>query len=228
MDGRKLWFIDNLFLAMFAVTVMFSCAGLAIAINKTEASVVYVEPENLRFAVEPGGLIELCAADPTVCAATPGPARIVASKANIDLISKIDRDVMREIHYITDEEQWGVNERWSYPVTGLGDCEDFALEKRRRLIDQGFPANAIAFTFVFIESQITESRSGHLLLTLDMISPDGHPFELYLDINDNWQGGRLFSRSDLGDEISRYDFWKRQSRNDPSLWVIYDDYIDRS
>jgi hypothetical protein len=33
---------------------------------------------------------------------------------------------------------WGVVERWSYPDDGYGDCEDYALLKRRMLIEAGW------------------------------------------------------------------------------------------
>ncbi len=38
-----------------------------------------------------------------------------------------------------DIDQYGSREFWAYPQAGYGDCEDFALEKRRRLIALGWP-----------------------------------------------------------------------------------------
>lgn len=51
----------------------------------------------------------------------------------------------------TDEHIYGEDERWALPLTDAsdgdrrrGDCEDFALEKRQRLLSLGFPAGALA------------------------------------------------------------------------------------
>jgi len=41
-----------------------------------------------------------------------------------------------------------VVERWSYPDDGYGDCEDYALLKRRMLIEAGWPREALLLTLV--------------------------------------------------------------------------------
>jgi predicted transglutaminase-like cysteine proteinase len=42
--------------------------------------------------------------------------------------------VNQSIQYMTDEQQYGVLDRWvTAPASGLGDCEDYALTKRARL-----------------------------------------------------------------------------------------------
>jgi predicted transglutaminase-like cysteine proteinase len=33
---------------------------------------------------------------------------------------------------VSDMEHWGVIDQWDYPSDGKGDCEDFALFKRRK------------------------------------------------------------------------------------------------
>jgi len=47
---------------------------------------------------------------------------------------------------VTDLENWGVVERWSHPDDGYGDCEDYALLKRRMLIEAGWPREALLLT----------------------------------------------------------------------------------
>ena len=44
--------------------------------------------------------------------------------------------------YITD----GPNDLWRYPQNGGGDCEDLALEKRRRLTEAGLDCGALRIT----------------------------------------------------------------------------------
>ena len=45
--------------------------------------------------------------------------------------------LMRELTYKTDLEQFGVPEFWQ-EAGAFGDCEDYALLKRHRLIESGF------------------------------------------------------------------------------------------
>ena len=37
---------------------------------------------------------------------------------------------MSMIEPVTDQQLWGVEEKWSYPVN-KGDCEDYVLLKRK-------------------------------------------------------------------------------------------------
>jgi predicted transglutaminase-like cysteine proteinase len=53
---------------------------------------------------------------------------------------EIQFKVNSDIQYQTDIEQYGVLERWCYPK-GFGDCEDFALLKRKLLLDRGWDKN---------------------------------------------------------------------------------------
>ena len=45
---------------------------------------------------------------------------------------------------MTDMDHWGVVERWNYPDDGYGDCEDYALEKRKLLMQAGWPREGAA------------------------------------------------------------------------------------
>ena len=47
---------------------------------------------------------------------------------------RINRQINRAIRFASDMEQYGKEEYWEYPISGFGDCEDMALEKRRRLV----------------------------------------------------------------------------------------------
>jgi predicted transglutaminase-like cysteine proteinase len=50
-----------------------------------------------------------------------------------------------------DIDQWGDDEVWSYADRGFGDCEDYALEKRRALMKYIHPSNLL-ITFVKVPS----------------------------------------------------------------------------
>jgi predicted transglutaminase-like cysteine proteinase len=60
---------------------------------------------------------------------------------------------------VTDQDRWGVVDRWDYPDDGLGDCEDIQLLKRKLLVDAGLPRRALRMTVA-----IDEEGAGHAVL----------------------------------------------------------------
>ena len=68
------------------------------------------------------------------------------------LLDKINRTVNWEIAYERDIDQYGVSEYWALPESGKGDCEDFALEKRRRLLAEGWPASDLRIAACWVEN----------------------------------------------------------------------------
>ena len=63
-------------------------------------------------------------------------------------IVAINRDVNRSVVETSDQRQYGLEDYWAIPasVSGRpmrGDCEDYALLKRERLIATGVPEGAL-------------------------------------------------------------------------------------
>jgi predicted transglutaminase-like cysteine proteinase len=113
---------------------------------------------------------------------------------------RINRDVNDTIEPVSDLEHWGTLERWSYPTDGKGDCEDYALEKRKRLLNAGWPRQALLITVVR-----DKKGDGHAVLT---VKTDRGDFIL-----DN-QEARIKAWTETG-----YKFVKRQSEQHPNRWV---------
>ncbi|SHH47693.1 Predicted transglutaminase-like cysteine proteinase [Marivita hallyeonensis] len=90
----------------------------------------------------PGPYQTFCDKVPDACV-LDGEDVIEWTDALYDSLSAINAEVNREIRFVPDQERLGVEERWDFPVEGVGDCEDFVLEKRRRLIDLGVPSAAL-------------------------------------------------------------------------------------
>src|SRR6516225_4937317 len=101
---------------------------------------------------------------------------------------------------MTDMEHWGVVERWNYPDDGYGDCEDYALEKRKLLMKAGWPREALLMTVVR-----DHNGTGHAVLT---VKSDRGEYVLDNQTND----------ISLWSDTS-YRFVKRQSQSDPNVWV---------
>jgi predicted transglutaminase-like cysteine proteinase len=153
----------------------------------------------------PIGWVEFCADRPHECKVTPSLPRdiVLSTKAWSDLV-RINAWVNDNIRPMTDMDHWGVVEKWSYPDDSYGDCEDYALLKRRMLVEAGWPREALLMTVVR-----EKNGSGHAVLT---VKTDKGEFIL-----DNQEEKIL-----LWSETS-YRFVKRQSQTDPNRWVSLGD-----
>jgi len=120
-------------------------------------------------------------------------------------LDRINRQVNDFIEPVSNFDHWGtILDHWDYPVDGKGDCKVYALYKRKLLLEEGFPRQALLMTIVRdLEGE------GHAILT---VKTDRGEFVL-----DN-----------LTNEIRPWDatgyrFVKRQSQEDPNLWVSIGD-----
>ena len=108
---------------------------------------------------------------------------------------------------VTDQELYQVEEFWTYPTSGYGDCEDFVLAKRAALMQAGWPASTLLITVVR-----QADGSGHAVLTVRSDRGD-----LVLD---NQEGAiRVWNETP-------YLFLKRQSQANAGQWVdMLDDRV---
>ena len=112
---------------------------------------------------------------------------------------EVNYTVNSSITPLTDLEIFGVEERWAYPRS-VGDCEDYALLKRKMLIDRGFSPSDLLLTVV-----LQPNGEGHAVLT---VRTDHGDFIL-----DNMRD-RVLLWSD-----TEYTYLKRQASDQPSRWV---------
>jgi len=153
----------------------------------------------------PIGWREFCTQYAPECETTPLPARdVVLTNQAWNELPRINQWVNETIKPMTDLEHWGVAERWNYPDDGYGDCEDYVLLKRRMLMQAGWPRQALLITVVR-----DRQGDGHAVLT---VKTDEGEFIL-----DN-QNEDVLLWSETG-----YRFVKRQSQNDPNVWIALGD-----
>ncbi len=148
----------------------------------------------------PYGWVDFCNRYSGECDVEPLDAvDIDLTPAALKAIEDVDRKVNAAVTPETDMDHWGVVDRWDYPTDGKGDCEDYALLKRKVLIGEGYPRQALLITVVRdLEGE------GHAILTVKT-----NRGEFVLDnLND-----KVLPWSDTG-----YKFIKRQSQNDPNVW----------
>lgn len=115
-----------------------------------------------QAALPPIGWGQFCNANPGDCV----PQRTV--RQNVALtdarwaeLVEINLRFNKTIEPVTDFDQFGVVERWTYATTGRGDCEDYVLEKRRELLRRGWPLSSLLVTVV-----IDREGGGHAVLTV--------------------------------------------------------------
>ena len=149
----------------------------------------------------PIGWVEFCVEYDPECKTKPSAARdvVLSGQAWKDLV-RINRWVNTTVKPMTDMDHWGVVERWNYPDDGYGDCEDYVLQKRKMLMQAGWPREALLITVVR-----DKNNDGHAVLT---VKSDKGEYVL-----DN-QTDDIVLWSDTG-----YRFVKRQSQSDPNVWV---------
>lgn len=149
----------------------------------------------------PFGFVRFCETHPQECVAGPvEEARFNADADRIVELDRINRQVNKAIAPATDMELYGEVERWTLPVNGKGDCEDYALLKRHMLIKRGWPASALLMTVVR-----DEKNEGHAVLTARTAQGD---FILDNKVDDVRPWYKV-----------QYAFVMRQSYLDPRFWV---------
>ena len=119
---------------------------------------------------QPVGHYEFCQHDPIECReTTPKQPPVTLTRklwaAMVDINNKVNTAVTPE----TDMQIWGKEEVWSYPVNGVGDCEDYVLEKRHELMALGVPAGNLLITVVR-----QRNGDGHAVLTVHTRNPPAY------------------------------------------------------
>ena len=188
------------------IKVAFLGFGILIAsVGSVLAQTTYVPMTTAALittdTLPPIGWVQFCGDQPQECnvAALPVRSASLDDKRWKQLV-RINRDVNDAIEPVSDLEHWGTLEKWSFPTDGKGDCEDYVLEKRKRLIDAGWPRQSVLITVVR-----DKKGDGHAVLT---VKTDRGDFIL-----DN-QETKVKAWTDTG-----YKFVKRQSEQHPNKWV---------
>lgn len=146
------------------------------------------------------GWVDYCERENWDCVLNPEEGRaFIMTDEVMSYLLAVNTEVNRTIHPMSDIAQFGVEEHWTLPHSGYGDCEDYQLLKRLMLVKAGFPRRALLMTTV-----LDELNEGHAVL---MVRTDRGDFIL-----DN-----------KTDEVSLwhqtpYTYLKRESQ-DGSGWV---------
>jgi predicted transglutaminase-like cysteine proteinase len=128
------------------------------------------------------------------------PADVNLTAKAMKEIERVNQWVNANITPMSDMEHWGVIDQWDYPTDGKGDCEDYALLKRKLLIEEGMPRQALLMTVVK-----DLNSDGHAVLTVKTSKGDFVLDNMRDDVRPWTQTG--------------YRFVKRQSQTNENVWV---------
>jgi predicted transglutaminase-like cysteine proteinase len=146
--------VRRVLLAAAIIAAWGACVGLASAQSLGPHLISHGPAE------PPKGFIGFCDTGPWAC----GNGVTIKKRYKSDLRQvavEVNSRVNRAIKPETDIIQYGVEEKWTLPVSGKGDCEDYALLKKKMLLERGVAPSKLLLTVVF-----TPKRERHLVLVL--------------------------------------------------------------
>ncbi len=128
----------------------------------------------------------------------------IPRKAAWGTLQRINDHVNRTIRPADDRRVYGVSDWWIAPLSSgqapLGDCKDYALEKRRELIAAGIMARALSMALVR-----TAWGEAHVVLVVATLEGDYVLDNLTSEIR-HWSH-------------APYSWQARQSPSDPMVWL---------
>lgn len=148
---------------------------------------------------QPIGHYEFCKRHPDECAIRTQVQPERLSEEFRARLATLTSTVNKAVKPVSDKDLYGKDEFWTYPDKA-GDCEEYVLEKRRILMQEGISPSNLLITVVR-----KPDREGHAVLTVRTDAGD-----LVLDnLNDSVK---------MWYETS-YSYIKRQATYDTGRWV---------
>jgi predicted transglutaminase-like cysteine proteinase len=182
--------------------------GLGLAVTLTAfcsvASSAYAAPASMVVGgstSQPIGHYDFCKIHAAECSIrSPDSVPEHMTGKLLHEISAVNLSVNTRVKPMSDMDNYGKDEWWAYPDNGFGDCEDYALEKRRELNSLGIAVANLRMTVVR-----KPDGEGHAVLT---VRTDKGDFIL-----DN-----LTDKVRLWNQTS-YLYLKRQASDNTGHWV---------
>lgn len=148
-----------------------------------------------RSTLAPFAFVKFCRANPTDCSRSNGPEIAELTNERERQLHHVNRQVNQSIKAVNEV---GPRDRWEAEVA-QGDCEDFALTKRRKLVSLGWSPRALR-----IAVTRTASGEGHAVLVVKTSKGD-------LVLDNRMSAIKGFKRTDLS-------WLKIQSGENPRMW----------
>jgi predicted transglutaminase-like cysteine proteinase len=187
--------------ALGLITTLSACADFSTAVLPRPAeTVAFAASMPIGIpAAPPQGLIGFCLKYLVECSTkAPGSTAVVLDAQHQSQLELIQAKVNATI---APRDVPG--HAWDYPTRGYGECNEYALEKRRELVELGWPRESLLLT-----AALTERGEGHLVLVARTTAGD-----LVLD-----------NRRDAVTDWSKlpYHWVSQQSAQSLAQWVSFD------
>ncbi|WEX76235.1 transglutaminase-like cysteine peptidase [Sinorhizobium numidicum] len=156
-------------------------------------------------AFAPPAFASFCVREPTLCSTGGGKKTVALRPEKISELKQVNSTVNARIKERSDLVTVGRDDDWRVP-TAYGDCEDFAILKKRELLKRGWPASALLLTVARYRGE------GHTVLTVRTSEGD-----LVLDNLTN--SVRDWSRTP-------YNYFARQSQSNGKRWELIEGALE--
>lgn len=177
-------------IAVFAAATLLTSEGTGLAASMLQP---------VRTIGAPVAFVSACHRYQWLCNNRPG--RNMGETDAFALLTRVNSEVNAAVKPADDRSTKGKQDDWSLPTAGKGDCEDYALMKKKTLIDAGFRSDRLALTVV-----LDRSGGNHVVLMARVGSGDY--------VLDNLSGSvRRWDRTG-------YTFVARQSFENKRIWQV--------
>lgn len=148
-----------------------------------------------QATLAPFAFVKFCRSNPADCSRANGPAIATLTADREKELRRVNAQINRSIKAVNEI---GTRDRWEVDVA-QGDCEDFALTKRRQLISLGWSPRTLRMAVTR-----TASGEGHAVLVVKTSKGD-------LVLDNRTSAIKRWQRTDLS--------WvKIQSGDNPRMW----------
>ncbi len=186
----------NAFVKMVAVGALVACAVFALVLPAHANAGAFL---TAKFSVPtPKAANDMCNRYNWACASSGSKASL--SARDMKLINEVNLAVNRKTRPVSDQAQYRRVDYWSLPTRRGGDCEDFALLKKKELIRLGITPERL-----LIANVLDRKRNGHAVLVVRTDQGDKVLDNLTNRIK-TWQD-------------TRYTFLTMQDPKAPDSWV---------
>jgi predicted transglutaminase-like cysteine proteinase len=188
------------------IAALVTSLGLAAALTVGAASPAYAANAPGTFIMStksvaaPRGFTGVCEKYAWACLSRSKHSKTHSADQKLDLARKVNTTINRRVREISDVRQYRVAELWALPTRRGGDCEDFALLKKKTLITHGIPAERL-----LIATVLDRKKRPHAVLVMRTEKGDF--------ILDN-QTNRIVPWNKTG-----YSFLRMQRPDAPSQWM---------
>lgn len=139
-------------LLLFCVTFALTMIALPLAEPRADQPAMRLG----QHVLAPFGLVQYCLHKPTRCKPSTGPQHVALNEQHRTQLEQVQGTFNRRLVRGPAEP----NAPWSDEAT-VDRCTEFALAKRSRLLDLGFPSSALSLAVA-----IVPSRGHHLVLVV--------------------------------------------------------------